>query len=65
MISNNLLSIGKPVPEAIIRQFRLRESKEYQEALSKSGKRKLEILWAGIKKRGNEPDVYRPAFVFN
>jgi len=65
MQSNNLLSVGRPVPKAIIRQFRLRETREYKEALARSGKKKIEILWAGIKQTKNEVNAYEHAFIFS
>ncbi|MBS1599951.1 MAG: hypothetical protein JST75_17120 [Bacteroidetes bacterium] len=65
MISNHLLSIGKPVPKAIVQQLRIRESTEYREALAKSGKKRMEILWAGIKSRSNGMNSYEFFFIFN
>jgi len=65
MLLNNLHCVGRPVPKAIIRQFRLRESREYKEALAKSGKKKMDILWAGIKQTRNEVNAYEHAFIFS
>ena len=65
MRANHFQNIGKPVPRTIIEQLRLKESKEYREALARSGKRKLEILWAGIKHHGNDINACEVAFVYS